>query len=243
MENQANSSEKPSGGGWIASLAGVILSYYAELISNPIRSGLIYFLAGLVPALFVGWVIFPIVLYSSQDQPLNFSHVIHLDPEKVDGLEGETEIEKCLYCHSFRDDGTFAGIPRLETCTECHDDPESPLGESSEEVKFLNGYVESEKEIPWLSYSRQPDCVYFSHIAHVKMGNLDCQTCHGDHAKADQLPVYKKNRITGYSKNIWGKNILGYKRNTWDRMKMDDCAECHTKKGREENNACFVCHK
>jgi hypothetical protein len=243
MENQANSSEKPSGGGWIASLAGVILSYYAELISNPIRSGLIYFLAGLVPALFVGWVIFPIVLYSSQVQPLNFSHVIHLDPEKVDGIEGETELEKCLYCHSFRDDGTFAGIPRLETCTECHDDPESPLGESSEEVKFLNGYVESEKEIPWLSYSRQPDCVYFSHIAHVKMGNLDCQTCHGDHAKTDQLPVYKKNRITGYSKNIWGKNILGYKRNTWDRMKMDDCAECHTEKGREENNACFVCHK
>lgn len=243
MENQANSSEKPSGGGWIASLAGVILSYYAELISNPIRSGLIYFLAGLVPALFVGWVIFPIVLYSSQVQPLNFSHVIHLDPEKVDGIEGETELEKCLYCHSFRDDGTFAGIPRLETCTECHDDPESPLGESSEEVKFLNGYVEFENEIPWLSYSRQPDCVYFSHIAHVKMGNLDCQTCHGDHAKTDQLPVYKKNRITGYSKNIWGKNILGYKRNTWDRMKMDDCAECHTKKGREENNACFVCHK
>ncbi len=243
MENQANSSEKPSGGGWIASLAGVILSYYAELISNPIRSGLIYFLAGLVPALFVGWVIFPIVLYSSQVQPLNFSHVIHLDPEKVDGLEGETELEKCLYCHSFRDDGTFAGIPRLENCMECHDDPESPQGESSEEVKFLKEYVEPEKEIPWLSYSRQPDCVYFSHIAHVKMGNLDCQTCHGDHAKTDQLPVYKKNRITGYSKNIWGKNILGYKRNTWDRMKMDDCAECHTKKGREENNACFVCHK
>jgi hypothetical protein len=243
MENQANSSEKPSGGGWIASLAGVILSYYSELVSNPIRSGLVYFLAGLVPALFVGWVIFPIVLYSSQDQPLNFSHVIHLDPEKVDGVEGETELEKCLYCHSFHDDGTFVGIPRLEKCTECHDDPESPLGESPAEVKFLNEYVEPEKEIPWLSYSRQPDCVYFSHVAHVNMGNLDCQTCHGDHAKTDQLPVYKKNRITGYSINIWGKNILGYKRNTWDRMKMDDCAECHTEKGHEENNSCFVCHK
>jgi hypothetical protein len=110
-------------------------------------------------------------------------------------------------------------------------------------VKFLNEYVEPEKEIPWLSYSRQPDCVYFSHVAHVNMGNLDCQTCHGDHAKTDQLPVYKKNRITGYSINIWGKNILGYKRNTWDRMKMDDCAECHTEKGHEENNSCFVCHK
>ncbi|HBF43095.1 MAG TPA: cytochrome C, partial [Desulfobacteraceae bacterium] len=51
------------------------------------------------------------------------------------------------------------------------------------------------------------------------------------------------NRMTGYSINIWGRNIAGYKTNTWDRMKMDDCAECHTKTGHEENNACFVCHK
>jgi len=100
MENQANSSEKPSRGGWISSLADLVLSYYAELISNPIRSGLIYFLAGLVPALFVGWIIFPFVLYSSQDQPLNFSHAIHLDPERGDGIEGETELEKC--CHMGR---------------------------------------------------------------------------------------------------------------------------------------------
>jgi cytochrome c553 len=26
-------------------------------------------------------------------------------------------------------------------------------------------------------------------------------------------------------------------------MKMDDCARCHTEKGQEQNNACFVCHK
>jgi hypothetical protein len=26
-------------------------------------------------------------------------------------------------------------------------------------------------------------------------------------------------------------------------MKMDDCADCHTEAGVEENNACFVCHK
>jgi len=24
---------------------------------------------------------------------------------------------------------------------------------------------------------------------------------------------------------------------------MDDCGDCHTKTGHEENNACFVCHK
>jgi hypothetical protein len=126
---------------------------------------------------------------------------------------------------------------------ECHDDPEFALGESVEEERFLLDYVAYEKEVPWLVYSRQPDCVYFSHIAHVKMGEIDCQTCHGDHGETHELPVYKKNRLSSYSINIWGKNIAGLKTNSWDRMKMDDCAECHTKNNHEENNACFVCHK
>jgi len=243
MADQTNSSERPPKGGWISSLIDLVLSYYAGLVSQPLRNGLIYFLAGLMPALFVGWVLYPMVLYSKQQQPFNFSHAIHMDPDMVDGIEGDTDLEKCLFCHLFRDDGTFAGIPRLEKCMECHDDPESPLGESPDEEKFLKEYVADEKEIPWFVYSRQPDCVYFSHIAHVKMGNQDCRTCHGEHAKTDQLPVYKENRLTGYSINIWGKHVWGYKENTWDRMKMDDCAECHTIKGHEENNACFVCHK
>jgi hypothetical protein len=219
MKNPANSSDKTSKGAWI------------------------FFLAGLIPALTLGWVIYPMVLYSKQPQPMNFNHTLHLNPEKVDGIEGDAEIDKCLYCHEFREDGTFAGIPRLQKCTECHDDPESPLGETREERQFLMKYVANEKEIPWLSYYRQPDCVYFSHIAHVEMGELDCQVCHGDHGKTEKLPVYRANRLTGYSINIWGKRISGYKTNTWDRMKMDDCAECHTNIGHEKNNACFVCHK
>ena len=243
MVDQTNSSERPPKGGWISSLIDLILSYYAELISQPLRSGLIYFLAGLMPALFVGWVLFPMALYSKQQQPVNFSHATHMDSDIVDGIEGDTDLEKCLVCHRFHDDGTFAGIPGLEKCMECHDDPESPIGESADEEKFLKEYVADEKEIPWLVYSRQPDCVYFSHIAHVKMGNQDCRTCHGEHAKTDQLPIYKENYLTGYSINIWGKHIWGHKENSWDRMKMDDCAECHTTKGHEENNACFVCHK
>jgi hypothetical protein len=75
------------------------------------------------------------------------------------------------------------------------------------------------------------------------MGQVDCRVCHGDHGKLEQLPPYQENRLTGYSINIWGKRISGLKNNSWDRMKMDDCAECHTERGHEENNACFVCHK
>ena len=241
MENQTHSSEKSPKGGWISALIELVLSYYAYIVSQPFRSGLAWFLGGLVPALFVGWVLFPIALYSEQEQPINFSHAIH-SQEDI-GIEGETELERCLYCHGFRDDGTFAGIPKLENCMMCHDDPELPMGEEPEEARFLKEYVAEEKEVPWLVYSRQPDCVYFSHIAHVKMGNLECRVCHGDHGQSEDLPDYKRNRLTGYSIDIWGRNIAGIKFNTWDRMKMDDCAECHTKTGHEENNACFVCHK
>lgn len=202
-----------------------------------------FFVAGFIGALVVGWVIFPMVLYSKQPQPMNFNHALHMNPEKVDGISGDTEVEKCLYCHGFYEDGTFKGIPRLSSCTECHEDPGSPLGKSEDEKQFLEEYVAKNKEIPWLPYYRQPDCVYFSHIAHVKMGKLDCKVCHGDHGKTSVLPEYEANRLTGYSRNIWGKRISGLKTNTWDRMKMDDCAECHSKMGHEQNNACFVCHK
>jgi len=243
MDTQPKASGKFSLHKWILSIIHLVLSYYSELIAQPFRSGLIYFLAGLLPALFVGWILFPMALYSEQEQPFNFSHEVHMDADRVEGIPGDTEIERCLYCHSFRADGTFAGIPKLAKCMECHDDPEMTLGEIPDEEKFVKTYVAKEKEVPWHVYYRQPDCVYFSHIAHVKMGNLDCRTCHGDHAMTDQLPVYQENRFTGYSINIWGKNIAGYKTHTWDRMKMDDCAECHTKMGQEENNACFVCHK
>ncbi len=232
MKNSGKSSERPS-----ISLVEAIpaLERYAS------RGGWLCFLAGFIGALILGWYIFPMLLYSSQPQPMNFNHALHLSEDI--GIEGDTPTERCLYCHEFRSDGTFAGIPRLSKCTECHDDPESPLGESDAEATFLTEYVATGKEIPWFSYYKQPNCVYFSHIAHVKMGHLECATCHGTHGESEDLPAYRSNVITGYSINIWGKRISGLKDHTWDRMKMDDCAECHSKMGHEENNACFVCHK
>ncbi len=232
MKKSENPSKKPS----IDVVKAIpALERYAS------KGGWICFLAGFIGALILGFYIFPMVLYSSQPQPINFNHVLHLGNDV--GIEGDTEVERCLYCHEFRDDGTFVGIPKLDKCMECHDDPESPLTETENEAVFLSEYVAEEKEIPWLSYSRQPDCVYFSHIAHVNMGELDCMVCHGPHAETEVIPEYKANRITGYPIGIWGKNITGLKCNTWDSMKMDDCAECHTENGHEENNACFVCHK
>jgi hypothetical protein len=189
---------------------------------------IVAFGAGFVSHLFLGWVIFPYLLYAKKQQPIDFSHKIH--QEEVD--------EGCESCHFFRDDGTFAGVPDLESCAQCH---EEQIGDHPEEAKLMKEYVEPGREIPWYIYSRQPVCVFFSHAAHVKVGEMECMTCHGPVGDSDHMRPYEYNRLTKVSRDIWGRNIAGFKKNSWDRMKMDDCAECHEENG--VNQGCFVCHK
>jgi len=208
----------------------------AKGVSDGGGFALLFFIVGLVASLILGWVIFPKLLYSQKRQPFDFNHQLH--SELVD--------EGCESCHFFREDGSYAGVPKLAQCAGCHEDVQ---GETEDEAIFVNDYVVPGREVPWLVYSRQPDCVFFSHAAHVKAGGMDCKTCHGDVGQSTTLKVYEENRITGYSRDIWGKNIAGLKKHTWDRMKMDDCSECHVKLGVKQTSvqtgkgACFVCHK
>jgi hypothetical protein len=196
---------------------------------------ILFFILGLIASLIVGWVIFPKLLYSQKKQPVDFNHALH-NEEVEDG---------CDSCHFFREDGTYSGVPTLAQCIDCH---EEVNGEDPEEAKFVNEYVAKDREVPWLIYSRQPQNVFFSHVAHVKMGKMDCVTCHGHIGESESLRVYQENRISGYSIDIWGKNIAGIKRNSWDRMKMDDCSECHVRENVNQNSVqtlrggCFVCH-
>jgi hypothetical protein len=174
----------------------------------------LFFFVGLAASLVLGWIIFPKLLYSQKQQPVDFSHALH--NEMVD--------EGCESCHYFREDGTFSGVPKLAQCIDCHEEVQ---GDDPEEERFVTEYVWKEREVPWLVYSRQPNCVFFSHAAHVLVAGNDCVTCHGHIGESDHLKPYEENRITGYSRDIWGRNISGFKRNSWDRMKMDDCADCH----------------
>jgi hypothetical protein len=196
----------------------------------------LFFILGLAASLVLGWVIFPQLLYSKKEQPIQFSHVQH----------NELVEDGCESCHFFREDGTYSGVPKLAQCIDCH---EEVNGESEEEAKFVTEYVQKGREVPWLVYSRQPDCVFFSHVAHVKMGQMDCVTCHGPIGESESLKPYEANRISGYSRDIWGKNIAGIKFNSWDRMKMDDCSECHVRNNVNQGSVqtlrggCFVCHK
>jgi hypothetical protein len=199
-------------------------------------SVILFFFLGLLASLAIGWGVFPQLLYSKKEQPIDFNHVLHM--EEVD--------EGCESCHYFREDGTFSGAPKLAQCVDCHEDI---LGEGENEERFYNEYVAKEREVPWLVYSRQPDCVFFSHAAHVISAKMDCVTCHGHIGESTSLRVYQQNRISGYSRDIWGHNIAGLKKNSWDRMKMDDCADCHAETNtlqtsvQTQRGACFKCHK
>jgi menaquinone reductase, multiheme cytochrome c subunit len=104
---------------------------------------------------------------------------------------------------------------------ECHMDVMDP--DNPNDVKFIEEYVYQEKEVPWIVYQMQPDNVYFSHIVHE---GFECTECHLDVANMKQLPPYKQNRISTYSK---------------ETMKMKECERCHAVNG--ASNACFVCHK
>jgi hypothetical protein len=147
---------------------------------------ILFFIIGFAASMVLGWVIFPKLLYSQKEQPLNFNHAVHV--EEVD--------ESCASCHYFREDGSFSGIPKIEQCVDCH---EEPMGETEDEAIFVEQYVAKEREVPWLVYSRQPDCVFFSHAAHVIGAEMDCVTCHGHIGESEVSRPYEYNRITFYS--------------------------------------------
>src|ERR1019366_2200644 len=124
--------------------------------------GTIVFAAGVLAALGAGWAGFPGLIYQTQRQPVDFSHQVHADKAG----------SKCDDCHSFRADGTFAGVPTLDKCSGCH---AAAMGSTVAEKNFVDRYVTPGREPQWLVYARQPENVYFSHITHVKRGNLKCE--------------------------------------------------------------------
>lgn len=184
---------------------------------------------GFAGMLALGWIVFPMVLYKSEPQPIQFNHKMHT---------GEQVGLACEDCHIISDNGRFLGVPAIAKCAECHS---SQIGQSESEKILVENYIGQNKEIPWLIYSRQPDNVYFSHASHVRRAQIKCEECHGPEGQSEQLRIYQVNRISGYSRDIWGENISGIPSHPWDGMKMDRCVHCHENYGRRDG--CIECHK
>jgi hypothetical protein len=194
------------------------------------RRPLLAFAAGLLLALAVGWLALPRLLYARAEQPLRFSHKTHTS-EKT-GF-------KCEDCHALREDGRFAGIPSIESCAGCHSEPQ---GQSADEKRLVEEFVKPGREIPWRVYARQPDNVHFPHAVHVKRAAIACERCHGPHGTSDALRPYEENRVSGYSRDIWGPSLSRVGNASWQGMKMTDCEDCHAQHGRS-HTSCLACHR
>jgi hypothetical protein len=144
----------------------------------------------------------------------------------------------CQDCHTIRQDGSFAGIPGIESCAACHSEP---VGSTTNEKRFVADYVKQNRQVPWFVYSRQPVNARFPHVIHVNRGKLACETCHGGHGRSERLRDYEQNRISGYSRDIWGQNIARIGLKPGEGMKMTDCESCHRERGVAAG--CLGCHQ
>jgi menaquinone reductase, multiheme cytochrome c subunit len=187
------------------------------------------FAFGLVVALLAGWLAFPRALYSKRPQPLMFLHKTHAE---------KSGLTDCAQCHAFRNDGQYVGLPPTETCAGCHSDK---IGTSPAEATLVGRYIQTGQPTPWLVYSRQPANVWFSHAVHVKRAGLACKDCHGNYGESDQVRPYEVDRISGYSRAVWGSSMTRLRRAPGDGMKMSDCEDCHRRRGVEVG--CLGCHQ
>lgn len=190
---------------------------------------LLAFAVGFGVALALGWGALPRILYQEKSQPLEFRHKTHA---------AKSGTAQCGDCHTVREDGVFAGIPATQNCAGCHAEP---MGATKAEATLVNDYVKQHRETPWLVYARQPANVRFSHSIHINRARLECVQCHGRHGESDALRAFEMNRISGYSRDIWGRSLSRLRRAKFEGMKMGDCEACHRE--RRVEAGCLGCHQ
>jgi mono/diheme cytochrome c family protein len=160
------------------------------------------------------------------EQPIKFSHAIHVCENEID----------CQYCHSTVEKSKHASIPSTNVCMNCHKGVKKGRQYGTEEIGKIYAaigfnpetgtYIEDYKEEPirWNKVHNLPDHVYFNHSQHVKVGGLACQNCHGDVAKYTVgriAPVEEINELV----NDY-PSIIQLSKPT---LTMGWCIECHNK--------------
>jgi mono/diheme cytochrome c family protein len=102
-------------------------------------------------------------------QPIPFSHKLHAGQYKID----------CNYCHTGVNKGKQANIPSLNICMNCHSQiKKGPLYGEQAIAQVIEAY-NTNTPVKWVRVHNLPDLAYFNHAQHVKVGGLECQTCHG----------------------------------------------------------------
>ncbi|HNY54578.1 MAG TPA: cytochrome c3 family protein [Chitinophagales bacterium] len=123
------------------------------------------------------------------DQPIKFSHALHVGQNKIE----------CQYCHTGVEKSKHASIPGTQICMNCHKYVQQGPKYGKDEIAKIYDYAgwdvdkqkftQAPKNIEWVKIHNLPDHVYFNHSQHVKVGGVKCQTCHG---KVEEYEVMKQ---------------------------------------------------
>ena len=136
------------------------------------------------------------------EQPIFYSHKVHAGINQI----------SCLYCHGAAWESRHAAIPSVNVCMNCHKAvteyrPTSPKlydgngdpVDGNAELQKLFKYAgfdpknptawdpSKAKPIEWVKIHNLPDHVFFDHSQHVRVGNVQCQTCHGEITAMDEV--------------------------------------------------------
>ena len=179
-------------------------------------------------------------------QPIAFSHQLHA---------GQYEIE-CQYCHTGVTLGKSANIPSPNICMNCHMSIKNVGGAEgiSPEIAKIYAAIDFDPQtgeygdntmpIEWVRIHNLPDLAYFNHSQHVKVGGLECQTCHGEIQEMEVVYQYA-NLTMGWCINCHRETDVNTKGNAYydklvklhndkskEPMKVEDiggleCSKCH----------------
>lgn len=153
------------------------------------------------------------VIFPTQQIPLSFSHVLHLQREKMD----------CAFCHEDAPTSTKASdflIPREESCAICHeierDKPDKQVepGQPRAHCSLCHPGWDGKGQPPRVVIPT-PN-LKFNHKVHVAK-KIRCQTCHGD---------------------LLEKQVHLATREHLPRMPL--CLKCHD--SRQASATCTTCH-
>jgi len=104
-------------------------------------------------------------------QPVPFSHDHHFAGLGID----------CRYCHTSVETSSFAGIPPISTCMNCHKE----IWTNAELLEPIREAWRTGVPVEWERVHDLADFVYFNHSIHVAKG-IGCETCHG---RVDRMPL------------------------------------------------------
>lgn len=152
------------------------------------------------------------------DQPIPFSHKLHVGKYKMD----------CRYCHTSVEESRHASIPSLEICMNCH----LNIKTNSPVLKKLRKHFDENRPVRWKKVHLLPDFVRFHHAPHIKAlsqkGDLSFipdkrairQSCYACHGVVENMDIIRQE----------------------SNLSMGWCVNCHRQQENEKLNQCSTCH-